>query len=54
MSHVKTRPLAPQTLRERNVLVRYFPGPATGDHLRITIGTDVQMDTFLAALTGVA
>jgi histidinol-phosphate aminotransferase len=40
-----------QTLRERNVLVRYFPGPATGDHLRITIGTDVQMDTFLAALT---
>ena len=39
-----------QTLREQNILVRYFPGPATGDHLRITIGTDPQMDAFLAAL----
>ncbi|HMP96993.1 MAG TPA: histidinol-phosphate transaminase [Kiritimatiellia bacterium] len=37
-------------LRERNILIRYFPGPATGDHLRITIGTDEQMDAFLAAL----
>lgn len=37
-------------LRARNILVRHFPGPRTGDYLRITIGTDAQMDAFLAAL----
>ena len=37
-------------LRDRQVFVRYFPGPATGDWLRITIGTDAQMDRFLAEL----
>lgn len=37
-------------LRSANVFVRYFPGPVTGQHLRITIGTDSQMDTFLTAL----
>ena len=37
-------------LRDRNILVRYFPGPITGDWLRITIGTDGQMKTLLAAL----
>jgi len=30
--------------------VRYFPGPRTGDRLRITIGTDAEMDEFLAAV----
>lgn len=39
-----------QSLRDRNILVRYFPGPRTGAHLRITVGTDSQMDTLLAAL----
>jgi histidinol-phosphate aminotransferase len=34
-------------LRARRVLVRHFPGPRTGDHLRITVGTDEQMDEFL-------
>lgn len=29
-------------LREKNVFVRYFPGPKTGDRIRITIGTDSQ------------
>jgi len=30
--------------------VRYFPGPETGDYLRITIGTEAQTDALLAAL----
>ena len=37
-------------LRERNVFVRYFPYPETADRLRITIGTDAEMDAFLRAL----
>jgi len=34
-------------LRQRNVLVRYFPGVPTGHCLRVTIGTDAEMDQFL-------
>ncbi len=37
-------------LKGRNIFVRYFPGRLTGDRLRITIGTDGQMETLLAAL----
>ena len=37
-------------LRDRQVFVRYFPGERTGGFLRITIGTDAQMDRFLEAL----
>ncbi|MEX2607172.1 MAG: histidinol-phosphate transaminase [Kiritimatiellia bacterium] len=37
-------------LRGRQVFVRYFPGKLTGDYLRITIGTDEQMDRFFAEL----
>lgn len=37
-------------LRDDGVLVRYFPGPRTGSFLRITIGTDADMDAFLAAV----
>lgn len=37
-------------LRERGIFVRYFKGPRTGDRLRITIGTEEQMDTLLSAL----
>ena len=39
-----------QHLRSRNVFVRYFPGGKTGDYLRITVGTDLQMDALLAEL----
>ena len=39
-----------QALRAKKIFVRYFPGPATGAHLRITIGTDAQMNKLLAAL----
>lgn len=33
-----------ERLRKHRVFVRYFPGKRTGDHVRITIGTDEQMD----------
>lgn len=36
-------------LRRRAIFVRYFPGPRTGTYLRISIGTDEQMERFLAA-----
>ena len=39
-----------EALRARNIFVRYFKGPRTGDRLRITIGTDAQMDALLSAL----
>ncbi len=41
-----------ERLRSMNIFVRYFPGRLTGDRLRITIGTDSQMKTLLAALDG--
>ena len=37
-------------LRERKIFVRYFAGPRTGEFLRITIGTDTEIDALLAAL----
>jgi histidinol-phosphate aminotransferase len=42
-----------QALRVRHVYVRHFPGPQTGDYLRITVGTDEQMQRFLSALDAV-
>jgi len=42
-----------EALRARQVYVRHFPGERTGAHLRITIGTDEQMDRFLTALRSV-
>jgi len=39
-----------EELRQRNIFVRYFPGPRTGERLRISIGTDADMDTLLAVL----
>ena len=38
-------------LRAMNIFVRYFKGPRTGDRLRITIGTDAEMDALLKALS---
>ncbi len=37
-------------LRERALIVRYFPGPVTGTYLRITVGTPEQNRRLLAAL----
>lgn len=37
-------------LRGKKIVVRHFPGPSTGEYLRITVGTDDQMNSLLAAL----
>lgn len=37
-------------LRERGILVRYFSKPLIEDYLRVTIGTDEEMDAFLKAV----
>ena len=37
-------------LRQRKILVRYFAGSLTSVYLRVTIGTDAEMDQFIAAL----
>ena len=37
-------------LRNRNIFVRYFKGPKTGDRLRITVGTMAQMEKLLKAI----
>ena len=37
-------------LRVRNILVRHWNQPRISNHLRITIGTDEEMDAFLAAV----
>ncbi|MCF7837464.1 MAG: histidinol-phosphate transaminase [Candidatus Marinimicrobia bacterium] len=46
-------PAAPATAwlacwRAAGLLVRHFPGPRTGAYLRLTIGTDAEMDRLLA------
>ncbi|MCH8528604.1 MAG: histidinol-phosphate transaminase [Kiritimatiellae bacterium] len=42
-----------EALRARHVYIRHFPGPQTGSHLRITIGTDTQMDRFFEVLDSI-
>jgi histidinol-phosphate aminotransferase len=37
-------------LKQRGVLVRYFNKPRINEYLRITIGTDAEMQTFLHVL----
>lgn len=39
-----------QKLKARGILVRHFDKPRISDYLRITIGTDTQMDTLVEAL----
>jgi histidinol-phosphate aminotransferase len=38
-----------QALRNRGILVRHFNKPRIEDYLRVSIGTDADMDAFLAA-----
>ncbi len=38
-------------LRERNIIVRYFDKPRINEFLRVSIGTDREMDAFLEAVT---
>ena len=39
-----------EALRERDIYVRYFKKPSIDNYLRITIGTNEQMDALFAAL----
>lgn len=39
-----------RALRDRGILVRFFDAPRVRDYLRITIGTDEEMDRFLHAV----
>ncbi|MBI5154691.1 histidinol-phosphate transaminase [Candidatus Poribacteria bacterium] len=41
-------------LRSRNILVRYFDTPELRDGLRITVGTEVEVDALLATLRQVS
>jgi histidinol-phosphate aminotransferase len=40
-----------RSLRERGVLVRFFDAPGLREGIRVTIGSDDDMDRFLAAMT---
>lgn len=42
-----------RALYEKKVLVRYFPSGRTKEYLRISIGSDSQMDAFLTALKAI-
>ncbi|MEE9302358.1 MAG: histidinol-phosphate transaminase [Thiotrichaceae bacterium] len=38
-------------LKQKNILVRYFKMPRINEHLRITIGTDAEMNALIETLT---
>lgn len=38
-----------EALNDRNIIIRYFRGGRTGKYVRITIGTDEEMDKFFKA-----
>ena len=40
-------------LRDQGILVRWFPDPRVRDHLRISIGTDAEMDALIEAMRGI-
>ena len=42
-----------EKLKDRGILVRHFGNPRITDFVRITIGTDEQMDACLAAIRGI-
>ncbi|HAJ26886.1 MAG TPA: histidinol-phosphate transaminase [Syntrophus sp. (in: bacteria)] len=42
-----------QSLREKGILVRYFDKPKIDNFIRVTIGTDEEMDCFLEAIMAI-
>ena len=42
-----------EKLKDRGILVRHFGNPRITDYIRITIGTDEQMDTCIAAICAI-
>ena len=47
-------PGAVRALRRKGVLVRHYPGAGLRDALRVTVGTEKQIDRFLKALDAVS
>ena len=43
-----------QRLREKGILVRYFNKPKIDNFIRVTIGTDAEMDRFLEVIKAIA
>jgi len=43
-----------EALKQRRILVRYFATPELADALRISVGTDEEIDTLLAAMADIA
>lgn len=41
-----------EELKQRKIYLRYFPGPETGEYLRITVGTEAQCEVLLNVLQG--
>lgn len=41
-----------EALKTEGILIRYFPGERTGDYVRITVGTDSEVDRLLQVLGG--
>jgi histidinol-phosphate aminotransferase len=39
-----------EALEQRRILVRYFRGPLVADSLRVTVGTDAEVEAFVHAL----
>lgn len=39
-----------ERLRERRILIRHFPGERTGEYVRITVGTNEDIDALLEAI----
>ena len=42
-----------EKLKDRGILVRHFGNPRITDYIRVTIGTDAQMDTCIAAIRAI-
>jgi histidinol-phosphate aminotransferase len=42
-----------EEFRKRKILVRWFSQPEVKDYLRITIGTDAEVDTLIRATKGI-
>ena len=42
-----------EKLKDRGILVRHFGNPRICDYIRVTIGTDEQMDTCIAAIRAI-
>ena len=40
-----------ETLKARGILIRYFPGERTGEFIRISIGTDAEIDKLLECIS---